>query len=90
MFDTEKLQATLQHDLDALCKTRDELRVQLALAKADARSEWERLEKRMALAEEEIGRVSAHAKKAFEEIESGSRKLLAELKAGYEHLRQQL
>jgi hypothetical protein len=82
------MQSKLQHEFDAICNTREELRLKLALAKADARSEWERLESRMDRAQEEMGRVGVHAKEALAQIESGTRKLLDELKAGYERFRQ--
>ena len=90
MLDLEKLQANLQRELDSLRQTRDELHLQLSLAKADARSEWNELEARMRLAQEEVARVSAHAKTALQQIEDGSRKLIQELKLGYEHLRERL
>lgn len=90
MIDLEKLQTALQKDLASLRTMRDELQLQLALGKADARSEWNHLEARLERAEEEIGRVRTHAEAAISEIEAGSRKLLGELKTGYELLRQQL
>ena len=90
MLDLESIQATLQRELDSLRQTRDELHLQLTLAKADARSEWNELETRLRLAQEEVTRVSAHAKAALQQIEDGSRKLIQELKLGYEQLRERL
>ena len=87
--DIDELQSNLLHDLDAICNVREELRLKLSLAKADARSEWDRLEMRMERAQEEIGRVGLHATEAMEQIESGVRKLIEEIKAGYERFRQQ-
>ena len=89
MTDIDELQSNLLHDLDAICNVREELRLKLSLAKADARSEWDRLETRMERAQEEIGRVSLRATRALEQIESGARELLEELKASYERFRQQ-
>lgn len=88
MSDIEEMQSKLLHEFDAICNTREELRLKIALAKADMRSEWDRLESRMERAQEEVGRVGVHAKEALEQIESGTRKLLDELKAGYERFRQ--
>jgi hypothetical protein len=88
MIDTEQLQATLQRDLDALERAHQELRLQMKLASADLKSEWSRLEQRLLLAREEIGRVHAHAKLHVDKIERESRELLGQLRRDYEHLRE--
>jgi len=86
-FDTTKLKASLQRDLDLLKQTGEELRVQATLARAELKNEWERLEKRLHQAQEEINRVSEHAKGPLHEIERASRSLLDEIKQAFDRLR---
>lgn len=86
-FDTTKLKATLQRELDLLKETGEELRVQAALARAELKTEWERLEKRLHVAQEEINRVGEHAKGPLQDIEKGARALLDEIKQAFERLR---
>ena len=89
MIDSEKLKTTLQRDLEALRATREELRLQASLARADLRSELERLEQKFALAQEQIGRIGAHSMAALQEIENSVRTIFSELRSGYERLRGQ-
>ena len=44
MVDTNTLKATFQRELDHLIEARDELRVQLQLAKKEVAQEWSHLE----------------------------------------------
>jgi hypothetical protein len=90
MVDTKQLKATLQRELDSLVRTRDELRVQASLAKADARKEWDRLEAGLLRVQDEIKRMGEHSKDAVHEIATASRTLLEELKHGYERIKRDL
>jgi predicted nucleic acid-binding Zn-ribbon protein len=89
-FDINKLKATLQSELDSLAKSAEELRLQGTLLQADARAEWDRLEHKLRAAQEEVNRVTEHAKAPLHEIESASRKLFLELKHGFERIRQSI
>jgi chromosome segregation ATPase len=84
---TNELKAALRKDLDALRSLRDELCVQATLAKAEARTEWTRLEGRFQLLQEELGRVQNHSKSTLQEIESKISVLAEELKRGYDSIR---
>jgi hypothetical protein len=84
---TNELKAALRKDLDTLRSVRDELCVQANLAKAEARTEWTRLESRFQLLQEELGRVQNHSKGAVHEIEANVGLLVEELKRGYERIR---
>lgn len=86
-FDSTKLKAALQHELDLLKQTGEELRVQATLARAELKTEWERLEKRLHVAQEEINRVGEHAKGPLHEIERASRAILDEVKQAFERIR---
>jgi hypothetical protein len=85
-IDTAKIKDELQRELDGLCRIRDELRLQSTLARAEVRGEWERLEQRLALAQEELGRLSSHGREVLVEVQDALRSLLDELKAGYERI----
>ena len=94
MVDTKQLKATLQRELDSLVRTRDELRVQASLAKADARKEWDRLEARLLRLQNEVKRAGEHSKDAAHDaahdIAAASRTLLEELKHDYERIKHDL
>ena len=83
----KNLKDTLRRELDSLTRTGEELRVQASLAVADARTEWDQLEKRLRLAQEELGRLSSHTQAAGREIEQRVRTLIDEVKEGYERIR---
>lgn len=90
MVDTKQLKATLQRELDSLVRTRDELRVQASLVKADARKEWDRLEARLLRLQHEVKRAGEHSKDAVHDIAAASQTLLEELKHDYERIKQDL
>ncbi len=78
---------TLQRELESLRQTGEELKLQATLARADMRTEWQRIETRLALAQEEVTRISDHTKAAAREIEQRTRALFEEIKSGYERIR---
>ena len=88
MTDTEQVQATLKRELEALEQGCQELSLQMSLAKADVKSEWERLRQRLELAREELGRVHTQAK--VQKLEHDARGLLQELRQAYERIRTRL
>ncbi|NGZ98062.1 MAG: hypothetical protein CV089_18375 [Nitrospira sp. WS110] len=76
--------------LDHLKQQRDELQVQLHLAKADAKDEWARLETqwdeikpKLEAAREEVGKTA-------ESVGAALGMAIEELKKGYERLRNRL
>ncbi len=76
--------------LDHLKQQRDELQVQLHLAKADAKDEWARLESqwdeikpKLEAAREEVGKTA-------ESVAAALGLAIDELKKGYERLRNRL
>ena len=72
---------------DSLLQQRDELRVKLHLAKADARDEWEALEGKWAEAQTKFAQVRQSAGESMEEIEAAARLLGDEVLKGYERIR---
>ena len=81
-------------DLDAIVedlkRARDEVRVQMHLAKADARDEYERLEHEWDHVRAKLGVIGEEASKAAVEVGSALRLAVDELRHGYERVRQLL
>jgi hypothetical protein len=90
MTDTKDIKALLQQELNRLAEIRDELKVQLSLAKADAHEEWNKLEVTWDRVQEELKRVANHTKEPVQNISAAGRQLIDELKQGYERVRAQL
>lgn len=72
---------------DALLQQRDELRVKLHLAKADARDEWEELERKWGEVQGKFVQLQQTAGESMDEIESAARLLGEEILKGYERIR---
>lgn len=90
MAQTKNLKEALEHDLATMAKARDELRLQLKLAKADARDDWRRLEDTWQRVEEEIKRIGDHSKEPVKDMGAAARSLIGELKHGYARVKAQL
>jgi hypothetical protein len=90
MTDANELRAALQRELDMLTKARDELRLRIHLAKADAREEWKKLETSWQRAQEELKRTTDHTKEPVKEMGSAVRHLIDEIKTGYTRIRDSL
>lgn len=72
---------------EALEQQRDELRVRMHLAKADARDEWEELEKKWAEAQSKFTQLQKTAGESMGEIEAAARLLGEEILKGYDRVR---
>ena len=80
----------LDRDLAKLAQTRDELRVQVSLARADAHDEWKRLEQTWQKVEGEVKRAVDHTKQPTRELGGAVRELMAELKRGYARIKTEI
>jgi len=78
---------TLRELFDDLRTQRDELAVKLHLARADARDEWDVLEKKWEHLKARIGVVGREAGEVAEDVGEAARGVLDELKKGYARLR---
>ena len=76
--------------MDDVQRQRDELRLQLHLAKAEAKQEWERLEVKLDQARAKMGVVGREAGKAAQEVGAALKLALDELRKGYEQVRKLL
>lgn len=81
----------VRHDVrslfDDLRTQRDELVVKLHLARADARDEWQALEKRWEHLKAKMEVVGREAGEVAEDVGEAARDVLDELKKGYARLR---
>lgn len=89
-MDTLRLRETLQAELDKLARTRDELRMQAALGKAETRSELNRLESVWQRVQDELRRLGEHALAPAAEIGGAARSLVEELAQGYGRVKRDL
>lgn len=80
----------LKEDLDWLARTRDELRLQAQLAKAETRTELNRLETTWQRVQDEIRRLGEQAKVPAVELGGAARALLDELAQGYARIKREL
>jgi len=90
MVDTKEFKESLQREVDALVKARDELKLQLSLFKSEAKDEWARLETTYGRLQGELKRIGADAKEPIKDIGSAARQLVEELKRGYSRVKSDL
>lgn len=76
----EKLMATL-------AQQRDELKLQLHLAEAEAKDEWDALEGKWEQAQGKLAQVQTAASESLEDVRAAADLLADELKNGYERIR---
>jgi len=89
-IDVNQIRATLQHELDALQRTGQELRLQAKLASADAKTECDRLENVLRQVQQDVQRMEEHIQTPLHVMERAAHQLLTEVKQGFERVRQTL
>lgn len=90
MAEVKDVKASLQRELEALAKARDELKLQVQLAKNEARDEWKKLESTWLGIEAEIKRVGEQSREPVKDMASAARALMEELRRGYDRIKMQL
>lgn len=80
----------LAEERDRLLTIRDELRLQVHLAGAEARERFEKLEHDWRSFEGRMAVLAGIARDEANDVSDAARLLLDEIKDGYEHLRAQL
>ncbi|SMF93749.1 hypothetical protein SAMN02949497_1038 [Methylomagnum ishizawai] len=75
---------------DGLLQQRDELAVQLNLAKLEAREEWERAEAKLEEFSAKLEGAAAEAKDASDDVWASAKMLGEELKSAYERIKSHL
>lgn len=85
---TEKLKSEISDLAKKLKYERDELNLQMHLAKAEARDEWDALEKQWNHFQGKVALVTGAAHDASAEIGTATCLLGEEIKNGYKHIRE--
>ena len=85
--DVKEVKTSLQREQDSLQGIAEELRLKATLARADIKDELDRLEVKLRRAHEDISRLGEHMKPPLHELESAVRKLLAEVRTGFDNVR---
>jgi CBS domain-containing membrane protein len=80
----------VERELDGLRRVRDELRVQVHLAGAEARERWEELERKFQEAESKARLVAREAEKPAQELGEALRLLLQEIRDCYRNVKDAL
>jgi len=84
------LSAKIEAELKSLQRMRDELRVQMHLAKADAKDLWEQMEHKFGEAESKAKFVARQAQEPLEDVREASLDLLREIRSGYNRIKDAL
>ncbi len=82
-----EIEERIREEVETLRTVRDELRLQVHLASADAKTEWERLEKRWEHLEGRAKVLREASKESLDDITSAASLLVDEVKEGYRELR---
>ena len=90
MADAKDVKAALQRELELLAKVRDDLRLQVKLAKSEARDEWKKLESTWFGVEAELKRIGEQTKEPVKDMAAAARALMEELRSGYGRILVQL
>jgi hypothetical protein len=90
MPEAHEIKESLQRELDLLTQARDELKVQMHLAKAEAKTEWAKLENTWQRVQEQIQQTRSGTEQPVKDLGSAVRNLMDELKRGYARVREQL
>lgn len=73
-----------------LARLRDELELQLHLGRAEAKAQWEQLEKKWTLMQSRLSVLRVAGKESMHDLRDALKQLLAELKDGYDRMREAL
>ena len=73
--------------LEKLAQMRDELRVQIHLARLEARTEWERLEPKWWELEGKIDALEDASAETAKDLKAAAELMIEELEKGYERIR---
>lgn len=87
MTDAKSLKTKLQRELDALRAMREALDLRETLARAEGRGSAAQLDQELALAQQEIDRISEQSSHAFRDIEQASRVRLSRIQDEYDRIR---
>lgn len=76
--------------MERIRRQRDELRVKMHLARADAKDEWEELEEKWESLKGRLKAAGGEAGEASEDVSAAMKGVMEELKKGYGRIRDKL
>ncbi len=77
----------MNEEVEELRRLRDELRVQLHLARSEARERWDHLEKQWHQLEGRLKVLAEESRESLDDIGDAAGLLVDEIRKGYRHLR---
>ena len=86
MSESHDWKALLSKELEPLAKLRDELRVQMHLAKTELKQDWDKLEGTFQHIQDELRYSAEQSKQPARDMSVAARALLDELKRGYDRV----
>jgi|GEM_PF-206721 len=93
-INTEEITMNIREELekfrDGLIQQRDELRVQINLAKLEAQEEWNKTEEKLEEFKNKLAGVADEAKDASEDVWTGVKMLGEEIRSAYERIKSRL
>jgi len=84
------IKSEIEKTRDALQQQRDELKVQIHLAKLEARDEWETTEHQFHTLESKLKDITMDASDASREIAASAKQLIDDIQAAYHRIRRHL
>jgi hypothetical protein len=76
--------------IEGLKQQRDAIKVQLHLGKAEAKQEWEEMEKKLERLRTKVKAVGDESQQASQDVFEAAKLLAEEIKRGYDRIRKQL
>lgn len=86
----KKTEHKIEDLVNELKEDRDELRLQIHLAKADARDEWEKAEKKWRTLKKKVETAAREGRAASKDVGAAAKLLVNELKEAYIRIRRKL
>ncbi len=85
-----EIREKIDREIDELRRTRDEIRVQLHLAKSEAQELWSSLEHKLAGLESHAKHIAKQVEEPLEDVSAAARLLVDELREGYRRIKDAL
>lgn len=85
-----EIEKRIEQEMEELRRTRDELRVQIHLGKAEAKDLWEELEQRFGEAESKTRALARRMEEPLDDIAEAAGLLVDEIRDGYRRIRAML
>lgn len=84
------IKTEIEKTKDALQQQRDEIKVQIHLAKLETRDEWDAAERQFQALESKIRDITADASDASKEISASAKKLVDDIQSAYQRIKRHI